>query len=340
MRPSTLTELCGRYGIERPPDTRGKKFDHFGGFVKMFWAACEGIRTRDDLARLILEVAEDAAADGAWWIEPAFDAERYSTLRDGSPYRLFETQAEGWQFALDAAEAAEKATGVGIGFMSAVDRIAALPLAMERATVTAQLVTSGQHMIQGGMASCREPHAGIVAFGLHGNEEGFPPEPFADAFRLALDGTNLLSTPHAGEIAPFPGNGPASVAAAIDALGAHRILHGVLATHDDVLVERLAREKVCLDVCPSSNLLLKVFPSVEAHPLPRLLAAGVPCDLGSDDPLLFGPSLLDEFILCREDMGLSDTQLATLARTSFEYSGAPQQVKDAGIAAVDAWLAS
>ena len=339
MRPSTLTELCERYGIERPQDTRGQQFDNFGGFVNMFWAACEGIRTRDDLARLILEVAEDAAAHGAWWIEPAFDAERYSTLREGSPYRLFETQEEGWRFALETAEAAEKATGVGIGFMSAVDRIAPLPRAMERATVTAQLVSSGQHMIQGSMASFREPHAGIVAFGLHGNEEGFPPEPFAEAFRLALHGTDLLSTPHAGEIAPFPGCGPASVAAAIDDLGAHRILHGVLAAHDDALVERLAREKICLDVCPSSNLLLKVFPSVQAHPLPRLLDAGVPCDLGSDDPLLFGPSLLDEFVLCREDMGLSDTQLASLARTSFAYSGAPQQVKEAGITAVDAWLA-
>jgi adenosine deaminase len=71
MRPSTLTELCERYGIERPPDTHGKQFDHFGEFVNLFWAACEGIRTHKDLARLVLEVAEDAAAHGAWWIEPA-----------------------------------------------------------------------------------------------------------------------------------------------------------------------------------------------------------------------------------------------------------------------------
>jgi adenosine deaminase len=66
----------------------------------------------------------------------------------------------------------------------------------------------------------------------------------------------------------------------------------------------------------------------------------VPCDLGSDDPLLFGPNLLDEFVLCREQMGLSDAQLAAMARTSFNHSGAPQEVKDAGVAAVDAWLAA
>ena len=84
--------------------------------------------------------------------------------------------------------------------------------------------------------------------------------------------------------------------------------------------------------------MLKVFPSIHEHPLPALLAAGVPCDLGSDDPLLFGPDLLDEYVLCRQEMGLSDAQLASLARTSFEYSGAPPAVKAAGIAGVQAWL--
>ena len=211
---------------------------------------------------------------------------------------------------------------------------------MSRAAVTADLVTSKAHMIDSGMASLSGSHAGIVAFGLHGNEEGYPPEPFADAFRMALDGTDLLSTPHAGEIAPFAGGGPASVRDAIDHLGAHRIQHGVLAIEDPKLVERLAREQICLDVCPSSNLLLNVFPSAETHALPELLEAGVPCDLGSDDPLLFGPSLLDEFVLCREQMGLSDAHLATMAKASFTHSGAPQEVKEAGLAAVDAWLAA
>jgi adenosine deaminase len=339
MRPSTLDELCERYGVGRPDDTRGVRFPNFGGFVKTFWAASDCVRTRDDLARLILEVAEDAADHGAWWIEPAFDAERYSLHRAGSPYQLFQTQEEAWLFALQAAEAAERATGVGIGFISAVDRILPLEHALSRAVVTADLVKSKAHMIQSGMDCMNGTHAGIVAFGLHGNEEGYPPEPFAEVFRLALSGTDLLSTPHACEIAPFPGGGPASVRNAVDHLRADRILHGVLAIEDPYLVERLAREQICLDVCPSSNLLLNVFPSVEAHALPKLLEAGVPCDLGSDDPLLFGPSLLDEFVLCREQIGLSDDQLATMAKTSFIHSGAPQAVKNAGITAIDAWLA-
>jgi adenosine deaminase len=338
MRPDTLTELCKRYGIERPADTKYQKFDNFGGFLKMYWAACEAVRSRKDLARLILEVAEDAAAEGVWWIEPAFDADRYSDIRADSPFQLFETQTEGWRFALEAAEAASKATGVGIGFISAIDRIKPLDQALKRARVTSGLVKENAHKIRSGAACFDGEHAGLVGFGLHGNEEGCPPEPFAGAFRIALDDTGLISAPHAGEIAPIPGGGTASVRGALDHLGANRVAHGVLAIEDEQLVARLAEAQVCLDVCPTSNLLLRVFPSAEEHPLCTLIEAGVPCTLGSDDPLLFGPNLVDEFVLCRDQMGMSDEQLAVMARTSFLHSGAPEPIKQAGMAAVQAWL--
>ncbi len=338
MRGATLTELCARYGIEHPADTKYQEFDNFGGFLKMYWAACEAVRSKEDLARLILEVAEDAAAEGVWWIEPAFDADRYSDLREGSPFKLFETQEEGWGFALRAAEAASNATGVGIGFISAIDRIKPLDEALKRARVTRDMVVNNAHKIKSGMACFAGEHAGIVAFGLHGNEGGHPPEPFAEAFQLALDDTGLISAPHAGEIAPVPGEGAASVAAALEYLNADRVAHGVLAIEDEALIDKLAERKVCLDVCPTSNLLLRVFPSADAHPLQKLIEAGIPCTLGSDDPLLFGPNLVDEFVLCRDAMAMDDQKLAAMARTSFSHSGAPEPVKKAGLAAIDDWL--
>jgi adenosine deaminase len=340
MRPETLAELCERYALERPQDTRGKRFANFGGFNDLYWAATECIRTRDDLARVVLEVAQDAASHGVWWMEPAFDTERYSTLREGNPFRLFETQKEGWLFMLEAASAASKATGVGIGYTSAIDRTRSLESAMYRAQVTAEIVNSGAHVIDMQAGGYIGRHAGIVAMGLHSNEAGFPPEPFEAAFRAAIDGTGLLSTPHAGEIAPAPGQGPASVAGAIDALGADRIAHGVLAITEPELIERLAAEQICLDVCPTSNILLSVFPSIAEHPLPEFLDAGVACSLGSNDPLLFGPGLLEEYELCRAEMALNDHQLARLAKASFQYSGAPAELRDAGVEAVDRWLAS
>ena len=115
MRPTTLTELCKRHEIEEPPSTRGIKFDGFAKFLQVYTAACECIRSREELQRLIVEVAEDAREQGVCWLEVAFDADRYSEAREGQEHQLFATQEENWEFALRAAEKAERATGVGSG---------------------------------------------------------------------------------------------------------------------------------------------------------------------------------------------------------------------------------
>ena len=118
MRPATLTEFCERYKIKRPSDTRGKQFSNFAAFNEVYRAASDSIRTKQDLARVILEVAEDASKDGANWIELAFDTDRYTILRADRSLRLFETPYEGWLFALDAARNASEKTGVGISSVS------------------------------------------------------------------------------------------------------------------------------------------------------------------------------------------------------------------------------
>ena len=82
--------------------------------------------------------------------------------------------------------------------------------------------------------------------------------------------------------------------------------------------------------------MLSVVPSIEEHPLPALLAAGVRCSLNADDPLLFGPNLLDEYELVRDRMGLDDAALAGIARTSLDASGAPDALKARARAAIDA----
>ena len=134
----------------------------------------------------------DAAAEGVWWIEPAFDADRYSDARpDARGYQLFDTQEEGWAFTLAAAEAASKTTGVGIGFISAIDRSRPVEQGLARAQATAALVRKDAHQIMCGADSVTGHHPGIVAIGLHGPEEGFPPEPFVEptspSFKALLD---------------------------------------------------------------------------------------------------------------------------------------------------------
>jgi adenosine deaminase len=304
MRPQTLAELAGKAGMQVPV-VRG--FGSFPVFADMYVAACEVLKTEDDLRRLIDETLDDAVAAGAVYIEPSFFVPHHNERLGPDEYVL--------EVALDALAAATKRTGVAAGFMLAADRTRPPEAAVQQARLAA-----------------RYAGRGVVAFGLANDEAPWPPEPFAEAFAIARE-AGLLSTPHAGELA-----GPESVRGALDTLGANRIQHGVRAMEDPALVERLAAEQVCLDVCPTSNVLLSVVPDLASHPLQTLLAAGVRCSINADDPLLFGPGLLEEYQLCRTDLALSDEQLATCARSSLLSSGASEAVKQEGLAGIEKWL--
>ncbi len=306
MRPTTLQELADAAGIPVPVVSG---FGSFSAFSAMYVAACDVLRSPADVRRLVFEVVEDAALAGAVWVEPATYIPHHRERLGPDEFVL--------EVMLDAAAGAAAEFGIGVGVIVATDRTVDPRIAVEQARLAA-----------------RYRDQGVVSLGLANDEAIGPPEWFVEAFAVARD-AGLLSTPHAGELA-----GPASVAVALDALGADRVQHGVRAVEDPELVKRLADAPVCLDVCPTSNLLLSVYPSISAHPLPQLLDAGVACSLNADDPLLFGPNLLEEYELVRAEMGLDDATLAHVARCSIEASGAPDDLKRAAGAGIDAWLAS
>jgi adenosine deaminase len=142
--------------------------------------------------------------------------------------------------------------------------------------------------------------ARVRGFGIGGEEDSVPPSAFAAVYerakRLGL-GTSI----HAGEWA-----GPASVAAALDALPLDRIDHGVRAAEDPSLVARLAGSSVTLCAAPSSNLATGVYESWKEHPLPRLLDAGVRICLSADDPTIFSTSTSAEYDIARKMLGIGD----------------------------------
>jgi adenosine deaminase len=110
------------------------------------------------------------------------------------------------------------------------------------------------------------------------------------------------------------------VVGAIDAYGARRIGHGTRSVEDPALVERLAREGVVLEVCPSSNEALGVVRSVAEHPVRTFLGAGVRCVLSSDDPTLFGTTLLREHERLHVEAGVPLDALGRMAATGFEVA--------------------
>ena len=130
---------------------------------------------------------------------------------------------------------------------------------------------------------------GVVGVGLGGLEAQYPPEPYAAVFALAKS-EGLGSVPHAGEVA-----GPASIRGALDALQADRIRHGFRAVEDDALVQELAERAVVLDVTPVSNVRTGAVASLDEHPLPQLVEAGVLCSISTDDPAMFDTDLASDY---------------------------------------------
>jgi aminodeoxyfutalosine deaminase len=159
--------------------------------------------------------------------------------------------------------------------------------------------------------------AGVVALGLSGSEAGNPPEPFAPWFDRAR-AAGLHSVPHAGELA-----GPESVWGAVDALHAERIAHGVRAIEDPALVAHLAERGVVLDLCPTSNVALGVYPSLAEHPLRRLHESGVPVTVNSDDPTMFATTLDAEIAALSGPLGLDEAAAGEIVANALRYAFAP-----------------
>ncbi len=170
---------------------------------------------------------------------------------------------------------------------------------------------------------------GTVGFGLGGPEVGVGRAQFARHFAVARD-AGLHSLPHAGET-----TGPATVWSALRDLGAERIGHGITAVSDPRLLDHLAEHRIALEVCPTSNLRTGAVPDLADHPLPRLLQAGVPVALSSDDPGMFDTDLAREYRVATDVLGLRPSDLAHLARTAVEVSYCPEPLRSALLGAVD-----
>ena len=171
-------------------------------------------------------------------------------------------------------------------------------------------------------------HPYVVGFNLVGDEASWPADLFARAYAIASD-SGLGCTIHAGEHA-----GPESVRAALQ-LPITRMSHGVRAIEDPATVAELAERGVVLEVCPSSNVALGLYPSYEDHPLGALREAGVRVTLGSDDPPYFGCSIGSEYALARERLGFDEEQLRDMTRIAVEASFAEDAVKEALSARLD-----
>jgi adenosine deaminase len=316
MRHATLLELAERDGIvlpdalveDWPPRLSAADEKGWFRFQRLYDIARTVLRTEPDVRRLVREAAEDDAADGGRWLEIQVDPSGYAARFGGITAFT--------ELVLDAVREATALTGVGLAVVIAANRTRHPLDARTLARLAAQYAGHG-----------------VVGFGLSNDERRGTTQDFAPAFAIA-ERAGLLLVPHGGELL-----GPSSVRACLDELHADRLGHGVRVAEDPVLLERVVRRGVPLEVCPVSNVALGVYSDLTSVPLPTLLEAGATVALGADDPLLFGSRLAGQYATMRAAHDLSDAQLAELARMSVRASAAPDALKLSMLAGVDDWLA-
>jgi len=317
MRHPTLVELAREHRVHLPdalasgwpPQLSATDERGWFRFQRLYDIARSVLRTPGDVFRLVAETAADERAEGSGWLEIQVDPSGYAARFGGLTSTV--------ELVLEAARRAGAATGVGIGVIIAANRTKHPLEARTLARLAAQYAGRG-----------------VIGFGLSNDERRGAAADFAPAFRIA-GRAGLLLTPHGGELA-----GPDSVRACLDALGAHRVGHGVAAAADADLTKRLAAGGITCEVCPASNVALGVVADPGDVPLRTLLDAGVPVALGADDPLLFGSRLTAQYEIARLAHGLSDAELAGLAEMSVRGSAAPPATATRLLAEIAAWLAT
>jgi adenosine deaminase len=169
----------------------------------------------------------------------------------------------------------------------------------------------------------------IIGVGLDSSEVGHPPSKFKHVFRRAREAGFRLGA-HAGEEGP-----PEYIWEAIDVLGVDRIDHGNRSMEDNVLVARLARDRMPLTMCPLSNLRLCVVDDLVRHPLKRLMDKGLVVTVNSDDPAYFGGYVGENYRAISQALALSRAELVQIGRNGFTASFMPEDEKAAALAAYD-----
>ena len=298
IQPETLLKLAQRNGVTLPVDTaeavrQWYTFTDFNHFLEIYLKISACLCTADDLELVAREFLRGQVVQNIRYSEVIF-----------TPYTYYKRIPFADQLAAlsRAREWAAAELGIRVGWVPDVSR-EVCPI--ENSLIVADWAISGLER-------------GVIGFGLGGPEVGNPPELFKAAFARAR-AAGLASLPHAGET-----EGPASIRGAIDSLGAQRIGHGVRCLEDPALVALLRERQIPLDVSPTSNVCLGVFPSLADHPLPRLLAEGLYVTINSDDPPMFNTTLTGEYIRITETFGFDADTIEQLVLNGVRASLLPE----------------
>ena len=313
FEPELIFAIAARNGIAVPYAgvealREAYNFTDLQSFLNVYYAGMNVLRTENDYYDLAIAYLKRASSQGVVHAELFFDPQAH--------------------------------TDRGIAFETVIDGLTrALHDARRDLGMTAHLIMCflRDQSAQSAMATLESalPYRDrIVAVGLDSAELGNPPSKFQAVFdRARAEG--FLTVAHAGEEGP-----PAYVWEALDLLKVSRVDHGVRSMEDPALVERLRRQRIPLTVCPLSNVKLHVVPALAGHPLKRMLDAGLVATINSDDPAYFGGYIDANFTQTIAALTLTQDEIVTLARNSFEASFIDDALKQRYLARIDDALAA
>jgi adenosine deaminase len=264
-------------------------FTDFAHFIEVYLSVVDLLRTPEDIWTLTYEVARELAGQAVRYAELTLTP--YSSIVRGIKAEAYLEAVE------DARRRAADEFGIQLVWCFDIPGEAGVPAA----DVTLDVAT-------------RLRPDGLVSFGLGGPEIGVPRPQFAPHFAAAR-AAGLHSVPHAGE-----STGPETIWDSLEHLGAERIGHGISAARDPRLLAHLAERRIPLEISPTSNVCTRSVPSLAEHPLPAIVAAGVPVSINSDDPPMFSTTLNREYAVAAQLLGLDAAGVADLARAGVRQS--------------------
>jgi adenosine deaminase len=301
LEPEMIFKLAQRNGVAlKYPSVealrRAYAFTDLQSFLDIYYAGASVLLQEQDFFDMAFAYLQKAAADNVVHAEIFFDPQTHTAR--GVP---METVIVGLSHALRRAHAE-------FGISGALILCFLRHQSEEQAFETLEQALPYRHQ--------------FIGVGLDSSERGHPPEKFARVFARCRE-LGLHRVAHAGE------EGPAAyIETALDVLRVQRIDHGVRCVESAPLVQRLARERVPLTVCPLSNVKLCVFETLGQHNLPVLLDAGLVATVNSDDPAYFGGYVNDNFVAAFDALPqLGARQAWQLARNSFDASFADETQK-------------
>jgi adenosine deaminase len=302
LRAETHLELGREYGVPMPagdPESlrRYMRVDdarHLEDYLERFDITLSVMQRAEAIERIAYELAEDAARDGVWYIEVRFAP--VLNTREGL------SMGDAVEAAVRGLARAERDHGVIGRVIVCAIRNMEPGLASEAAEV-----------------AVGSRHAGVVGFDLAGGERGHPASRFADVFRYVRQ-HDVPCTCHAGE-----GFGPESVRQAVHDCGAHRIGHGTHLIADPSLTQYVNDRRITVEVCLTSNVQTQAVASYAAHPLRRYFDLGLDVVLNTDNRMMSGVTLTDEYAAAARHLGFGFDELVVLAMNGFESAFLPWQ---------------